>query len=117
MDTLLNLSGGIDSVYCLYQYVLRGEPLYIHHINLKNREGRNEKEAKAVSDVLSWADSQGYKYEYIETAFDYGDIRRLLADIEVVGIMTGVVARARKGVKKTLVCSSLTDKNYRGLAL
>ena len=65
MKTLLNLSGGIDSAYCLYKYAESKIPLLIHHCNLYSWEGRVDLEKRAVLKQLNWIKKNlpfNYKY-------------------------------------------------------
>src|SRR5690606_23675578 len=56
---LVNLSGGIDSSYCLYLAMQAGCDVLVHHIRLVNREGRAPYEKEAVQRVMEWIRSQG----------------------------------------------------------
>jgi 7-cyano-7-deazaguanine synthase in queuosine biosynthesis len=72
MDTLLHFSGGIDSTFILWKY-LKENPdkvLLVHHINLCNREGRQDFERMAVRNILNWLKENGYdNFEYVETTY------------------------------------------------
>lgn len=58
-DTLLLLSGGIDSAFCLWQRVQAGLPTRTHHVDLDDSEGRCEVERGAVTRVLHWMENHG----------------------------------------------------------
>ena len=58
---IIQLSGGLDSAYCLYDW-LKNNPddfIVVHHINMINHEGRAKVEQKAVYDILGWLDKNG----------------------------------------------------------
>ncbi|BBY78864.1 hypothetical protein H7I53_17920 [Mycolicibacterium pulveris] len=58
-DTLLLLSGGIDSAYCLWQRVKAGLVTRTHHVSLADHEGRQAVEDRAAQRILAWMRSNG----------------------------------------------------------
>ncbi|OBF77081.1 hypothetical protein [Mycolicibacterium fortuitum] len=76
-DTLLLLSGGIDSAYCLWQRVRAGQPTRVHHVVLSDSEGRADVETRAVRQILAWMHTN-YRaerlIEYTESVVDFGDL-------------------------------------------
>jgi 7-cyano-7-deazaguanine synthase in queuosine biosynthesis len=110
-DTIVTLSGGIDSTYVTWDYLRNNldKTLYIHHCNLKSKGNRWEYEKKAVDGILRWFKSKGYtNYQYTESTFDYGSIGFIAYDIEVLGIFIGVILRKLK-LKNVLICASKDD--------
>jgi len=97
MDTVLALSGGVDSVYCLWKYIIDNpnKKILIHHVRLKHFQERLNYELEAVHNVLKWLDDNGYKnnYKYIESGLDYGDIKYVHYDIVSAAYYTGVILR------------------------
>jgi len=92
-QTLLNLSGGIDSLWCLWDYARRREPLLIHFCHLINFTGRGDYELEAVDKILAWIDeNEPFDYKLIKTRFDYGNAR-IVQDKEVIGFLSGVILR------------------------
>ena len=90
------MSGGIDSTYCLWQYLKKNpkKTLLVHHVRLDSP--RIEQEAKAVMDVLDWCRRQGLKnFVYEESGFSKGTVKRDL-DVYVVMFMTGLILKGRK---------------------
>lgn len=73
-DTLLLLSGGLDSTWCLWQRCKEGLPTRVHHVVLKDKEGRQNEEVRATSDVLSYMYSRGWEHliTYSESKVDFG---------------------------------------------
>jgi len=97
MDSIMAFSGGVDSVYVLYKY-MKDNPnktILIHHVRLKNHQGRMEYELRAVKDVLRWMDKHGYRlrYKYIESGMDYGNIKNIHYDITSVACFTGIILK------------------------
>jgi len=122
-NTLLNLSGGVDSVYCLWHYLKKGIPLVIHHVYLVHRdhhlvcnEGKANYEQKAVEGVLRWAaDNYDTPFTYVETMFDYGpQIPAGITDVEVVAFMSSVIMRNTSYGIQNLVISANAEDNTVG---
>src|SRR5690554_3535253 len=91
-DTLLLLSGGIDSAYCMWWALSQGRALHVHHVHLRNWEGRLEHEVKATKRILGWMRQQGLtNFRYTESAFDYGTIRYVVRDHNIWALMTGII--------------------------
>lgn len=91
--TLVNLSGGVDSTYLAWQYLLQNKNIVIHHCNMINKEGRYLVEKAATKNILKWFDNNNLSsYIYYETGFNYGDLY-ILKDIEVLAVFTGIILR------------------------
>lgn len=106
MKTLLNFSGGIDSLWCLWDYARRREPLLIHYCHLVNWTGRGDYEATAVKNSLAWIDAhEPFEYKLIETRFDYGNAR-IVQDKEVIGFLSGIILRDNRHQIQRLIISS-----------
>ncbi|MEB3065719.1 7-cyano-7-deazaguanine synthase [[Mycobacterium] zoologicum] len=75
-DTLLMLSGGIDSAFCLWQRVQAGLPTRTHHVHFQNSDNRADAEAAAVADILEWLARNGGHGLITHTAsrLDHGDL-------------------------------------------
>ena len=60
IDTLLMFSGGIDSTYVAYSYLLQNpdKKLLIHHINLQNHENRSFCQKRSVDNILNYFQQQ-----------------------------------------------------------
>lgn len=108
IDTMLPFSGGCDSTLVLWNW-LRQNPskkLLVYHIVLKNWEGRQDLELKAVYDILSWMRSNGLdNFEYHEAGFDYGTIKKIVWDMEIWAFWDAIILRAKKYANiKTILC-------------
>lgn len=90
---LLMLSGGLDSVQVLHSRLMAGEATRTHYVHLRNWEGREPYEAKAVKAVLQWARSKGYGHliQHTESTFDYGDIKYIVKDHNIWGMVAGII--------------------------
>jgi 7-cyano-7-deazaguanine synthase in queuosine biosynthesis len=55
-DTLLMLSGGLDSTGALWHLIENKKKIHIHHMNLKNLEKRGLAESIAVKEILKFID-------------------------------------------------------------
>lgn len=100
VDTLINLSGGVDSVYCLWKFLESGQVPLVHHCKLGNEYGiqttprRAEYEWKAIQDIREWFTKKGYpEFEFVYSSFDYGTVGWNGNDIEIVGFVNGMMLR------------------------
>lgn len=96
-DTLLMLSGGLDSTFCLYQRVQAGLATRVHHVVLANSDGRQDVEAAAVADVLAWMNRNGGGglIRHTESRTDNGDlILHGLWDGFMLAYWTGAILHA-----------------------
>jgi len=96
-DTLIQLSGGVDSTYVLWKWLVENPDkiAIVHHIELKSYEGRYEMELQAIDVILKWLDSNGLKnYIYLQNTFDYGNIPSSIYDVELCGFHAGFILRS-----------------------
>lgn len=95
-DTLLMFSGGIDSTYVAYDYLINNpnKTLLMHHIHLINRENRAECERNSVKKILTYFQNHNItNYTYTESTFDYGSLPFIIYDIEIVAFIMYVILR------------------------
>ena len=107
-DTLLSFSSGFDSTAVAYDYLKRNpdKTLLLHHIKLKNWEGRLDYEYAAVQKILRWFKANGLNnYEYLESSFDYGTIRAIIKDYKVWSFFQGTILFHRKNINYVLMGS------------
>lgn len=109
---LVNLSGGVDSVYAAWKLLTLGHRLILHHCILRNREGRHEIEARAVRHVATWLREHRLRaFSLLESSYDHGNLGRLPYDVEVIGFLTGVVLRdpSRRNIGTVVVSANSSD--------
>lgn len=102
MNTLLNLSGGIDSVYVAYKWLKEHpkETLLIHHCSLRTHEKRWGKEDEAVKKVLAYFNQHGLtNYEYVETILDIQTFKPKMWDSSLLATITAFLMRAYPDIK------------------
>ncbi len=113
-DTIINLSGGVDSTYLLYEYLSKGKNLVVHHCNMINGEGRYLVEKSATRKVLNWLEENNLStFKYYETVFDYGNLPYILKDIEVIAVFTSTLLRAPifHHIKEIAVSANSSDES------
>lgn len=112
MNTLINLSGGVDSVYCVWK-LLRENPeekFLIHHV-ARDKRVRTKKEKEAVDNVLAYLKNSGLtNFKYIETkGYVLPKSVSVIKGIEMVGFFTGVILRSYKNIKNVVICANSED--------
>lgn len=115
---MVNISGGVDSVYAALKALENGEKLLLHHCVLKSRTNRWQQEKKAVQHAMAYYRQRGLNdFVYVETGFDYGKIQYLIYDVELIGFLTGLVLRNPRydSVKKVIVSVNKDDPSGRDL--
>lgn len=76
----------------MWQALSEGRSLHVHHVHLKNSEGRLHYEADAVKRILEWMKGQGLvNFRYTESRFDYGNLGFLVKDHCIWAFMIGVI--------------------------
>ncbi len=114
MNIILNLSGGVDSVFCLYDYLINHkDKILVHHciMNNQNKElsDRANYELNAVKKVLNWLDSKSLNnYCYIESRFDHPVGVAIIQDIEIIGFITGLIVK-NNGISKCIIPANKHD--------
>jgi 7-cyano-7-deazaguanine synthase in queuosine biosynthesis len=110
IDTLLHISGGMDSTYVLYDWLRNNPKKYIllHHVNLRHQaEDRLDLERKAVKNILTWLTDNGMgNFVYEESSFDYGSLSRItIKDIQIVSMFSAILLKHPKyrSVRKLLL--------------
>lgn len=120
IDTILPFSGGVDSTYCLWKY-LKDNPnktLLVHHVNMKNKQGRMEYEKKAVHSILEWLQNNGLgNFKFIESGFDYGNISILHHDIVIIAFTTAVILRSPQYKNVTTVIATSNKEESSGQSI
>jgi len=110
--TMINFSGGIDSVYAAYDQLKSGKMVLLHHCVLKSKTNRWQQEKKAVNHAINYFKKNGLNnFAYVETSFDYGKITYMIYDVELIGFLTGLVLRNPKynSVKTVIISVNAND--------
>jgi 7-cyano-7-deazaguanine synthase in queuosine biosynthesis len=105
MKTLLNLSGGADSIYCAWKWLSENDDkLLIHHCNLKTYQGRAELEQESTLKTLEWLDKNGLtNYKYIESSVDLTGIGERPLDGQVIALLTGTILQKYRKLEYIIV--------------
>jgi len=112
MDTLINLSGGVDSVYCTWK-LLKDNPnkkYLVHHV-ARSKIVRTRKEKEAVDNVLKYfEDNSLTNFKYIETTgYLLPKSVSPVKGIEMIGYFTGVILRSYPDITKVVICANAED--------
>jgi hypothetical protein len=120
-DTLICLSGGIDSTFAIWDWWQRNghnpkARLLIHHCHMETREGRLKYESEATRKIIQYFESNGFKnFDYTESSFSYGTIKHIVQDIEIIGFLMGVMCRSREyQIASISICASKYDLTLAG---
>ncbi len=118
MDTALAFSGGVDSVYCLWDYLKRNprKKILIHHVKMSycNNEvhkRRQTEEYRSVKKILNWLNNNGFKnrVKYYESILDYGTITTATYDIIATAFYTGVLLKKHRNIKYVISSTNLNE--------
>lgn len=91
-SALLLYSGGIDSVQALYARAKAGLPTRVHHVVLLNWERRAQYEKAAVRSTLAWIERRfPGMVVYTSSSFDYGDLKYIVRDHNIWGLVAGII--------------------------
>ena len=81
MTTLVMFSGGLDSTAALYKLLTQSEDeLHVHHVHLRNRDGRERAERDAVAAVLDWCRANCRAFSTSESALDFEALQAIPID-------------------------------------
>ena len=106
---LLNLSGGVDSVYTLWRWLENNpkDKLLVHHILLKDQTNRWVKEKECVDKVLEYF--KDYDIEYLESEFkDPTNEEEMAPNCIIEGAMSSIILRV-KDVDTIIMTSDKED--------
>lgn len=111
VDTLLLLSGGIDSTACLWQRARDGLPTRTHHVMLADWEGRQIHENRATTQVLAWIQQQYPRAQitHTESGVDFRTVRRIPRNHYLWGYWAGVLMHQKSGLTTIVVPRNKDD--------
>jgi 7-cyano-7-deazaguanine synthase in queuosine biosynthesis len=114
-DVLANLSGGLDSVYGIWQLLLEGRKPLIHHCHLSGNL-RQPWESQATADVLGWFQARGLgNFEYIDSHVELPPTvyRSRMRDPELIMMIAGQVLRDRPHIREMAYFNNAEDTSTR----
>lgn len=92
--TLIMLSGGLDSLYVLHEALTRTDDvLWVHHVNLINREQRHRAEALACANIAAWCTEHTRPFRYTESTIDHSAFELFGRDLLMVAFEAGLVVQ------------------------
>lgn len=113
--TLLNWSGGLDSTYCLLDYLKTnsGEELVVNHLILMNNENRWREELNSVRKTIEWLTNKDmFKFHYIETRYKQPDYLQSSFDVHIVdGYIAGGIANTYPSISEIIIPTNYADAN------
>lgn len=101
-DVLANLSGGVDSVFGVWQLLLQGKRPLIHHCHLGGNL-RLPWESSATANVLEWfTDRNLTNFEYIESHIELPPYRykSRMRDPDLIMMVSGQILRDRPHIRR-----------------
>jgi len=108
-DTLLMLSGGLDSVGLFWQLMQGQKRLHVHHMNLKNVENRADAEAIAVSRIVEYMRKVG-DFDFTESTHQYPSHRNsFIWDSDLVSFMAGTICMFNRTIKEVAIGMTASD--------
>lgn len=128
-DTLVNLSGGKDSVYALYLALENGWKPVAHHCYFVTSDKRHDWELRAVNETCAWLARRGHQFPLYRTAFNLNwkerpalnqrNLRRQMPDIYYIAFTSAVILRQHPTIQRVVVSANADDhalKTYAGRA-
>jgi 7-cyano-7-deazaguanine synthase in queuosine biosynthesis len=124
-DTLLMLSGGLDSTGALWQLLQNAEhKVHIHHLYLLNKQKRAEVEQRAVKNILEYM-SKFYKFRYSESYHEYPFYsyidninteteevtvtQKFIVDSDIYNFIAGAICLSLPTIKKIAIGRTKSD--------
>jgi len=109
-EILINLSGGLDSVYVAYHY-LKNYPdtkILFFHLELINAERRSIAEMGAVEKILEYFRKNGMNnFVYHSATFDYGTLPKVrIKDISIIAMFNSIILKqpGMRNIKELPLC-------------
>jgi 7-cyano-7-deazaguanine synthase in queuosine biosynthesis len=86
-------SGGLDSTAALVRLLTEtNDDLRVHHIRMRNREGRADAEQRAVDAIIGWCHSHYRPFRYSESGLDFSSMDAIPIDFLSVAYVACQVA-------------------------
>lgn len=115
---LLQISGGLDSLGCLYKLLTDAKyskyDIFVHHTKLINAENREPAEAIAVAAILDWfkAHTEIKTFQFAESIFECPSINNFIPwDADVTNFTAGLICEAAPRIEFVAAGRSKDDDN------
>jgi 7-cyano-7-deazaguanine synthase in queuosine biosynthesis len=93
VTTLAMFSGGLDSTAMLVRLLSEGdEPLRVHHIHMRNAEGRAAAEQAAVESIVAYCRARYRPFRYSESGLDFRALEAIPIDYLSIAFVACQVA-------------------------
>jgi 7-cyano-7-deazaguanine synthase in queuosine biosynthesis len=117
MKTLINISGGVDSIYCAWKLLTENpnETFLLHHIvsskTVLPKNSRLKLEKNSVDKFIEYLKKHNVNnFVYIESKRYRLDSKiKAIQDIEMVGIYTGIILRTYKNIENIVISANSED--------
>lgn len=97
-------SGGLDSTAMLVKLLTESdEPLRVHHIHMRNAEGRDAAERTAVQAIVAYCRSRYRPFQYSESGLDFRGLEAIPIDYLSIAFVACQVAIDTPGCKRIAV--------------
>ena len=111
---LVMLSGGLDSLGCLYKILTsdeyRGCKIHVHHLHLKNIENRAVAESIAVKNILTYFKDKDLTYT--ESMHVYPVINNhFIYDIDICAFIAGTICQCDPDIQYIAMGLTLLDES------
>lgn len=104
MTTLAMLSGGLDSTAMLVRLLTEtSDELRVHHIHMRNREGRADAEQSAVDSIVEWCQRRHRKFRFSQSGLDFSALEAIPIDYVSVAFVACQVAIDTPGCNRIAV--------------
>lgn len=110
MTTLVMFSGGLDSTAVLARLLSEtGDDLRVHHIRMRNREGRADAEQSAVDAIIGWCAKHYRGFRFSQSGLDFSELEAIPIDYIAVAYVACQVAIDTPGCNRIAVGTLARD--------
>ena len=111
---LLMFSGGLDSTGVFYKLIQEKKQIHVHHMNLINKENRNEAEKISVKNICDYMKKIG-EFEYSESTHECPTINsNFMWDSDLYNFMAGSLCLSHSKINQVALGLTKTDLNGGG---
>ncbi len=110
MTTLVMFSGGLDSTAVLAKLLAQTQDdLRVHHIRMRNREGRADAEKAAVDAIVAWCAKHYRSFRFSQSGLDFSELGAIPIDYLSVAYVACQVAIDTPGCNRIAVGTLARD--------